>query len=113
MEDKVALLVGGTKNDADKPRLALLPFEALVEVSKVLSFGANKYEVHNWRKGFKWTRLIDAALRHVFAWVVGEDKDPETGLSHLAHAVCGLLFLLTYELRGGGVDDRYVEPPGN
>lgn len=99
---------GGMKFDGDKPMLALLPMEALEEVGKVLTFGAQKYDAHNWRKGFVWSRLLSAALRHTFAFVRGEDKDPETGLSHLAHAVCCLLFLISFTKTKAGTDDRYI-----
>lgn len=96
------------KHDSDKAaRPELLPPEALMEISKVLAFGAKKYAEHNWRRGFAWTRLLGATLRHLFAWAGGEDRDTETGLSHLAHAGCCILFLLTLELTGTGQDDRY------
>lgn len=97
----------GLKNDMGKTELALLPFEAVEEVGKVLTFGALKYEAHNWRKGMAWSRMLSAALRHIFAFARGEDLDPESGLSHLAHAACCILFLLSYTLNGGGHDDRY------
>lgn len=96
---------GGTKHDTGKVPLNLLPFEALEEVGKALAYGANKYSAHNWRSGFEWSRLAGALLRHVFAWMRGERKDPESGLSHLAHAACMLLFLLTHELLKMGKDD--------
>lgn len=98
--------MGATKHDSGKLPLELLPFEALEEVGKVLKFGAEKYDAHNWRKGFIWSRLIGAALRHVFSFAKGEDKDPETGLSHLAHACCCILFLLSFTLTNNGNDDR-------
>lgn len=98
----------GIKHDDGKPMLALLPIEALIEVGKVMTFGATKYQAHNWRLGFKFSRVSSAALRHLFAWIAGEDKDPETGLSHLAHAAACVLFLLTYTLQNTGVDDRHT-----
>lgn len=98
------------KDDAGKARLDLLPFEALDEVGKVLEFGARKYAAHNWRAGFQWSRPQAAMLRHMFAFARGEDNDPETGLSHLAHAACNVLFLLTSVLEKSGVDDRYKQP---
>lgn len=87
--------------------MALLPFEALEEVSKVLGFGAEKYSIHNWRGGFDWSRLQSAALRHLSAHIQGVNKDEETGLSHVAHATSCLLFLLAHELNGYGTDDRH------
>jgi len=101
----------GTKHDEGKPMVGLLPAEAIIEVSKVFTFGAKKYDSHNWRKGFIWSRVYDAVLRHVFAWVSGENKDPESGLSHLAHAIAGLMMLITFEKTGTGNDDRYVQTP--
>ena len=97
----------GLKFDIGKVPLELLPVEALIEIAKVMAFGAEKYGRHNWRKGMAWSRLVGAILRHLFAWMLGEDKDPESGLSHLAHAGCDLLFLLTYELKELGTDDRF------
>jgi len=94
------------KHDAGKPALELLPFRALVVVGDVLRYGSLKYEPGNWKRGAAWSRYLGAALRHVFAWASGESNDIETGLSHLAHAVCCLLFLMEYELRGIGTDDR-------
>jgi hypothetical protein len=99
-------VLGGIKHDQDKVRLDLLPTDAIEEIAKVLAHGANKYGHRNWEKGFTWSRLYGAVLRHLFAWFKGEDKDPETGLSHLAHAGCNILFLLTFELRKTGADDR-------
>ncbi len=97
----------GVKFDEGKPPMSLLPWPALIEVSKVLAFGAKKYNAHNWMKGMDWSRLSDAALRHLTAWISGENKDEETGLSSLAHCACCILFLLTYEVLQIGTDDRY------
>jgi hypothetical protein len=97
------------KFDGAKPRVELLPFAALEETSKVLAFGVEKYGEHNWRNGFKWSRLLGAMLRHIFAFLRGEDNDPETGLSHMAHAACCVLFLLEHILLKYGEDDRYTQ----
>lgn len=97
----------GTKFDDGKADLSLLPPEALVAIAEVLTFGAKKYAPHNWRKGFKWTRLFASLVRHLFAWLRGEDLDPETGKSHLAHAGANVLFLLTFALTKTGTDDRF------
>lgn len=97
----------GTKHDDGKPSIALLPPEAIIEVAKVFTFGAAKYDEHNWRKGFKYVRVASAILRHIFAWLGGEDLDKESGISHLAHAVAGLMFLISFQKTNSGVDDRY------
>jgi hypothetical protein len=95
------------KQDAGKPSMELLPAEAMTEVAKVLEYGARKYAPNNWRKGLSWGRLSGAALRHLFAWIGGEDNDKETRLSHLAHAACCVLFLLASQKSGHGTDDRW------
>jgi len=97
----------GKKHDGGKPPMALLSGFALAEIAKVLEFGAKKYDPWNWRGGFKWSRLSSAVLRHIFSWLNGEDKDPETGLSHLSHAACGIIFLIDFEVNQLGEDDRY------
>jgi hypothetical protein len=95
------------KYDDNKPPLALLSGIALEELGRVLAHGAEKYEEDNWRKGFEWRRLISASLRHILAFNDGEDKDPESGLSHVAHAMCMLMFLLEHETTHRDLDDRY------
>lgn len=95
------------KFDQDKPPMHLLSNEALLEIAKVMQFGANKYHAHNWRKGFLWSRPLAAAMRHLGAFNDGEDKDPESGLSHLAHAACNLLFLIEFEKHHPELDDRF------
>lgn len=97
----------GKKFDAGKPMLSLVPARPLIEVARVLTYGASKYDRHNWRKGMAWSRLLDASLRHITAFNDGEDVDPETGICHLAHAICGLMFVLEYTQTHPVLDDRY------
>lgn len=97
----------GVKYDTEKPRYDLIPPEALESLAKILTFGAEKYGAHNWEYGMDWHRPYAAAQRHMWAWWNGEDNDPETGESHLDHALCCVAFLLTYEKRGVGTDDRW------
>jgi hypothetical protein len=106
--EKAAIAV---KHDTNKVRLELLSVDALNAIAEVMTFGAKKYADHNWRKGFAWSRLVGAALRHIFAWMRGENKDPESGLSHLAHAGCCIMFLLEHEIQQLGQDDRYKTVP--
>ena len=94
------------KFDQDKIRLELLPPELLTETGKILTFGAKKYADRNWELGMDWSRVFGALNRHLWAWWGGQAKDPETGESHLAHAACCIAFLLAYEQRGVGTDDR-------
>lgn len=96
------------KHDEGKPRYDLVPPEALDALSRVLTFGAAKYSSRNWEKGMDWGRVFGAMMRHAWAWWRGEHKDPETGYSHLWHVLCCAAFLVTYEQRRIGKDDRHV-----
>lgn len=97
------------KHDGDKSAVELIPFVALERIGEVLAYGASKYARNNWRvgNGLAWSRLLGAALRHLYAWGRGENIDPESGHSHLSHAAACVLFLLAYENEGGGTDDRW------
>ena len=95
------------KFDDGKLPFHLLSTEAMNQTAAVLAFGAEKYAEHNWRKGFVWSRPLSAAMRHITAFNAGEDKDPESGLSHLAHAACCIMFLLEFEKTHKELDDRY------
>jgi hypothetical protein len=99
----------GLKYDQGKPRMELISSIALIEIAKVYNAGAKKYSDHNWRGGMKWSRLLGAAMRHLVAYIGGESKDPESGLSHLAHVATCMTFLLEYEVTHKELDDRFVE----
>lgn len=94
------------KDDVQKPMMGLLPPKALLAISRVLTFGAAKYGPNNWHQVANRSRYYDALQRHLTQWWAGEDKDQDTGESHLAHAGCCLLFLLELEIRGMAEDDR-------
>lgn len=97
------------KKDYGKLPWHLLPSDAVEEVVKVLDFGAKKYSARGWETGMAWSRPFSAAMRHLWKWFRGEGVDSETGLSHLAHAACNILFLLAYEKRNmTHHDDRGV-----
>lgn len=94
---------GGYKADKDKLRMDLIPYEALIAMASVLGYGAQKYEEHNWRKGIAHSRLYAATQRHLTAYWNGEDSDKESGLGHLAHALCDIAMMLASSKE----DDRY------
>lgn len=97
----------GIKFDQGKPPLGLINRTAIEQEALVMAYGVKKYGEHQWRNGMNYSRLADAALRHLYAFLDGEDLDKETGLSHLAHARCCLAFLLEYQGKSVGTDDRF------
>ena len=98
----------GLKYDADKPSMELLDPYFLEQVARVLDYGKNKYTAHNWRGGIHWSRTLGAVLRHTFAYLNGEDTDPETGINHMAHAAANCMFLVWFSQNRKELDDRYV-----
>lgn len=102
----------GLKFDADKLRLDLIDPYFKEGLAAVLTFGAQKYAAHNWRKGIVYSRLLGALQRHVTAIERGEDTDPETGLLHAYHATCCLMFLSSFQRqKRKDLDDRIVDAP--
>jgi hypothetical protein len=90
----------GRKFDGGKLRYGLLPPLALKETVKVLTFGAQKYEPDNWKYvPDAKRRYFDALQRHLWAWKEGEVLDPESGIHHLAHAMCCLMFLHEHDVK--------------
>lgn len=88
----------GLKFDQDKPRWDLLPLRAIAPIVDVITYGARKYAPGNWKKvPFAKDRYFAALLRHLEAYQRGERLDPESGLPHLAHAGCCLVFLIWIE----------------
>jgi hypothetical protein len=111
--DLGAELETAIKHDEGKLDWSLVPFEALEGMVEVLQFGANKYSANNWRSngGFSWLRIFNSTMRHLLAWARGQDLDPESGMSHISHAQCNLLFLAYFisNKEKFNKDDRYTE----
>lgn len=95
------------KHDQGKPDLSMVSLELVEAVAKVRMFGAKKYSRDNWKRGFKVTRSVSAALRHIFMFLAGETTDSESNESHLAHAVCCLEHAIYDMKHHPENDDRY------
>lgn len=101
----------GLRYDSGKLRFDLLPPEPVIHAVGVLTDGASKYADRNWELGMPWSKVIGPMFRHIFKWLCGERYDEETGRPHLAHVIVNAMFLLTYEERGLGIDDRAKPAP--
>ena len=99
------------KDDKHKVDISLLPPKALYAIARVMEYGAKKYSRNNWRedKDTSFCRTYSSIQRHLMSWVDGEDKDPETNESHVAHAAAQCLMLLIHEVEQPHNDDRYKE----
>lgn len=87
------LLTVGLKLDTEKPKWELLPLDTVEDIVKVMTYGAKKYAPDNWKLVTPKERYLAAAFRHIVEWKKGSTIDLESGLPHLAHALCSLMFL--------------------
>ncbi len=86
------------KYDAGKLQYSLMPPIALKALAEVLSFGAKRYAPNSWQNVEEGERrYLDALYRHLESYRSGEAIDSDSGLSHLAHAITNLAFLLHFE----------------
>lgn len=103
----------GAKLDAGKIRPGLMFADfagALMEVAKVSTYGAAKYTDHGWRTvpdGLR--RYSDALSRHILAAATGETHDPESGLTHMAHAAWNILAVIQLQQNEGTKDENQLE----
>lgn len=114
-EDDVLRIFPGDADDENpkdrigsaKPPLHLIPPAAEIAEAVVMGLGAAKYRPFNWRsRKVRASVYIAAARRHLAQWFDGEDNDPESGVSHLAHARASLGILLDAVATGNVIDDR-------
>jgi hypothetical protein len=99
-------MLEGKKFDENKLEWNLLPFDSLEELVKIYMLGKNKYGFENWKKGFTYNRLFDAAMRHLLAWKNKQDLDEESGLNHLMHCVWNCVTLFWMQKNNIGEDNR-------
>lgn len=96
---------------SDKSAVDQIPTDVLMEWGEVFKMGAKKYGRDNWKKGTDWHEFYGSALRHLFKFWQGEDVDPESGLSHLAHALWNVAAIRHYQMNGLGTDTRTAHHP--
>lgn len=116
-EPDAVMQVPGFKLDTGKCRIDLVPPEVIFALGTILGEAClEKYPERNWEAGMNWGRCFGALMRHMWAWWGGRAPtphnfcfgclDPETKHSHLWHALACLSFLVAYEERAVGTDDR-------
>lgn len=107
VEQRITDPVTGGQKGTKITQLGSIDPLAIIELSRVAGYGANKYAQFNYLKGMDWSLMFNAAQRHALLFWNGEDVDPESGLSHAAHAAWMFLALVSHSLRGLGTDTRF------
>ena len=99
----------GARFNGGKPDYSLIPLTTMEDEARVWMYGKQKYAAWNWAKGMPWSVPLACLMRHMAAWQRGEEVDPESGLPHLAHAMCNLRMLTLYSKTYPEGDDRPKE----
>ncbi len=99
------IVLEAKKNDKDKPGYSNIPRLALLEVAKVMSYGAKEYGKYNYSGSIESSRLTDALERHLNKYLLNEDID-ESSYHHVAHIAANALMLLDGILTKQVIDDR-------
>lgn len=84
---------------------------AMAALAEVAAYGADKYSRGNFTNGQDVTVTADCLMRHLMKWWAGEDCDPESGISHLAHCMWNLATLIqdTHPSADVELDDRPLQ----
>lgn len=104
------------KSGAQREKLGTLPYDLIPyqemtdAFARVAEFGAVKYAPWNWSKGLTRVQIIGSLMRHTFAYLRGEDRDPETGLLHTDHILWNAA-VLSHNVHWNMEDGRRPEPP--
>ena len=109
MKIKMKSKTGGLRYNEDKLQWGLVDFDALESMVRVLEHGAQKYDAWNWKKGLPYVSVTESMLRHIYAFLRGEDIDPESGLPHTGHIMCNAMFLDYYTQHCKDMDDRFID----
>jgi hypothetical protein len=99
--------MSGTKHDKAKAPVELVPVELICGAASAFGYGVKKYGRFNYREGIEHTRLAAAVMRHILAYLDGENYDSESGLLHLSHAAASLGMLMWHDNNRPDLDDRW------
>ena len=89
-----------------KLQWSMIDFKSLEGMVRVLEMGAKKYSKDNWKLGMPVTQVCESLMRHLFAYMSGEDKDPESGESHMSHVLVNAMFVEYIMKERNEFDDR-------
>lgn len=108
--DHPAADTGAKREKLDATPYDLVPFQEMTDAyARVAEYGAKKYDPWNWSKGLPRVQLLGSLLRHVFAYLRGEDRDKETGLLHTDHILWNAA-ALCHNVHHNLADGRRAEP---
>jgi hypothetical protein len=102
---------GAQREKLNRAPYDLVPIELIEACAEGLNYGKTKYPANNWRKGIGVVQVCCSLIRHVFAYMAGEDIDKASGQPHINLMACNVAFLATYSRSGPMIDDRHHWTP--
>jgi hypothetical protein len=79
---------------------------------RAMADGRRKYGHMNWReKNVSSTIYYDAAMRHLMAWLDGQNTAEDSGVHHLGHVMACCAIILDAEAHRNLNDDRPIPGP--
>lgn len=75
-----------------KPKWSMVHFPSLEALPHVLEYGAQKYEVDNWKKPMDLSEILNSMMRHQIDLMEGKLIDEESGLPIIGHLVANCMF---------------------
>ena len=100
---------GGLRHNSGKPRVHLVPEEAIIAMALGFMAGEKKYPKFNYRAGHSWLETSDSLRRHLYKWLQGEDIDQESGVFHLQLVLTNAAMLEYNRVHHPDLDDRYLK----
>lgn len=97
-----------TRHNEGKLKWSLVHFDSFHPMVRVLEFGAEKYSIDNWKKGLYTKEICESMLRHIFAYLNGEDIDGDSKLSHVGHIQANAMFLGYMDMNMPEFDNRDI-----
>jgi hypothetical protein len=95
-----------------KPQLWLVPSAGVIHTAMAMKNGADKYGAYNWRNNpVRMSIYIDAAMRHLYQLLDGEDLAQDSGVHHAGHAAACMCIILDAIAHGNIIDDRPPKGP--
>ena len=92
------VVTDGLKHDGGKPRLSLVPAEAIEAIGTVMTHGAEKYGEKSYKQ-VDPKRYRDALMRHVCKWLKDpQGMDEDSGMPHIWHIITNAAFLCELDM---------------
>jgi hypothetical protein len=101
---------GSLRYNKGKPEMSQLDHRFLMELAGLFTKAQKKYGRYNWTKGQKYSTAYDSLMRHIHAFMGGQDFDTESKENHLVHAAANIMIMWnSWKQKSLDLDDRHFK----